>query len=90
MPLGSADVILGVTWLETLGKIQFDYRWSEIEFWLGDWLVHLCSDWSLVKSQISLKSMMKSLAEEDQGMLIELNVMDLIEEVQTDKVMLKQ
>lgn len=34
--------------------------------------------------------MMKSLAEEDQGMLIELNVMDLIEEVQTDKVKLKQ
>lgn len=42
LPLGSANVILGVTWLETLGKIQFDYQLSKMDFWIGDWLVHLC------------------------------------------------
>lgn len=81
LPLGRANVILGVAWLETLGKIQFDYRLSEMEFWIGDWLVHLCGDRSLVKSQISLKSMMKSLPKEDQGMLIELSALDLTGEV---------
>lgn len=62
LPLGSADVILDVTWLETLGKIQFDFQLSEMDFWIGDWLVCLCGNQSLVKSQISFQSMMKSFA----------------------------
>lgn len=80
LPLGSADVILGVTWLETLGKIQFDFQLLEMDLWIGDWLVHLCGDRSLVKSQISLKSMMKSFAKEDQGILIELSVVDVTDQ----------
>lgn len=62
-----------MAWLETLGKIQFDYRLSTMEFKIGDWEIKLQGDRSLVKSQVFLKSMMKSFSEDDQGMLIELN-----------------
>lgn len=74
LPLGSADVILGVVWLETLGKIEMNYRTSVMEFTIEEWLVQLCGNRSLVKFQISLKSMMKSLGDEDHGRLVELNV----------------
>lgn len=65
LPLGSIDVILRVVWLETLGKIIVDYRTSIMEFTRGEWLVQLHGDQNLVKSQIVLKSMMKSLEVED-------------------------
>lgn len=50
LPLGSADVILGVTWLEMLGKVIFYYKLSEMEFPLGEWMVILQRDRSLVES----------------------------------------
>lgn len=43
-----------------------------------------CGDRSLVKSQISLKSMMKSFAKEDQGILIELSVVDVTDQRRQD------
>ena len=76
LPLGSVDVILGVTWLETLGKVIFDYKLSEMEFSLGEWVVILQGDRSLVRSQVSLKSMMKTFEKEDQGVLIELSTVE--------------
>lgn len=75
LPLGSANVILGVAWLETLGKIEIDYRTSVMVFSVGKSLVQLQGDRSLVKSQVSFKSMMKSLQKEDEGLLIELSAM---------------
>lgn len=73
LPLGSADVILGVTWLEMLGKVIFYYKLSEMEFSLGEWVVILQGDRSLVRSQVSLKSIMKTFEKEDQGVSIELS-----------------
>lgn len=73
LPLGSADVILGVTWLEMLGKVVFYYKLSEMEFSLGEWVVILQGDRSLVRSQVSLKSIMKTFEKEDQGVSIELS-----------------
>lgn len=32
---------------------------------MGDWVVQLRGDWNLVRTQISLKSMMKMFEEED-------------------------
>ena len=73
LPLGSVDVILGVTWLEMLGKVIFYYKFSEMEFSLGEWVVILQGDRSLVRSQVSLKSIMKTFEKEDQGVSIELS-----------------
>lgn len=56
LPLGLADVILGVAWQERLGKIEFDYRSSVMNFCVGDWWVELWGDQSLVRSQVSLRS----------------------------------
>lgn len=50
LSLGSADVILGIQWLMTLGKVQCDWRLSEMEFKLGDWLVQLKGDRGLIIS----------------------------------------
>lgn len=77
LPLGSADVILGVVWLETLGEIEIDYHSSMMNFCVGNCMVELRGDRSLVRSQVSLRSMMKAFTVEDQGLLIELSMMEL-------------
>lgn len=81
LPLGSADVILGIAWLETLGKIQFDYRTSVMDFRIGEWAIQLQGDRGLMKSQISLKSMMRTIGKGEQAVLIELNAMKSLVEV---------
>ena len=52
---------------------MFDYKLSKMEFSLGDFFVILQGDRSLVKSQMSLKSMRKTFEKEDQEALIELS-----------------
>lgn len=71
LPLG-VNVILEVAWLETLGKIEIDYQSSVMNFCVGNWMVELQGDWSLVRSQVSLRLMMKAFTVEDQGLLVEL------------------
>ncbi|XP_038907170.1 uncharacterized protein LOC120092972 [Benincasa hispida] len=61
IPLGSADVVMGVQWLMTLGQVECDWSTSKMDFQVGERRVHLKADRSLVKSQISLKSMMKHM-----------------------------
>lgn len=53
-PYRSADVILGVTWLETLGKVMFDYKLSEMEFLVGEWLIILQREFSEDISRLNL------------------------------------
>lgn len=65
-------MILEVAWLETLGKIEIDHQSSVMNFCVGNWMVELQGDWSLVRSQVSLRSMMKAFTVEDQGLLVEL------------------
>lgn len=50
---------------------------------VGNWLVHLRGDRSLVKSQVSLKSMMKSMGGEDRGFSLSFNILEPITEVTT-------
>ncbi|XP_038904464.1 uncharacterized protein LOC120090832 [Benincasa hispida] len=73
LPLGNIDVVLGVQWLMTLGRVECDWGTSEMEFQIGDWQVHLKGNRNLMKAQISLKSMMKLVREEGQGILLELS-----------------
>lgn len=65
LPLGSADVMLGVTFLGTLGKVMFEDKLSKMEFSSRDFFGDSIRDRSLVKSQVLLKSMMKTFKKED-------------------------
>lgn len=53
---------------------------------MGEWKVHFKGDGGLVKSQISLKSMMRTINGGDQAVLIELNSLDLPLQHEGEKV----
>ncbi|XP_031283145.1 uncharacterized protein LOC116141808 [Pistacia vera] len=59
--MSSADVVLGIAWLETLGETTTDWRKQTMRFKLGDQIVCLSGDPSLNKTMVSLKAMIKAL-----------------------------
>lgn len=79
LSLGSANVILGVQWLMMSGKVEYDWSTSKMEFHIGEWKIQLKGDLGLVKTQISLKSMIESVQEEGHGLLVELNTVEVKE-----------
>lgn len=70
--LGTTDVILGVKWLETLGDVTSNHHSLQLSFMLNGSKVVLQGDPSLVRSQVTLKSLIKALKLEKQGFLVEL------------------
>lgn len=50
-----------------------------MEFHIGEWKIQLKRDLGLVKTQISLKSMIESVQEEGHGLLVELNTVEVKE-----------
>lgn len=59
--LGTANVILGVKWLETLGDVTSNHRSLQLSFTLNGSKVVLQGDPSLVRSQVTLKTLIKEL-----------------------------
>lgn len=59
--LGGADVVLGVTWLSSLGDVCANWKNLTMKFELGGRRVSLQGDPSLVKTVVSLKAMLRSL-----------------------------
>ena len=72
MELGSSDVILGMKWLATLGKVQVDWKSLAMRFNVGGMMVTLQGDPSLSKTLVTLKAMMKALKDIGEGVLLEL------------------
>ncbi|XP_022848903.1 uncharacterized protein LOC111371244 [Olea europaea var. sylvestris] len=72
LKLGCTDVILGMKWLETVGKMQVDWGNLTMKIKVGGQVVTLQGDVSLQKAQGSVKAMVKAFKEGDQGVLIEL------------------
>ena len=50
--MSSADVVLGIAWLETLGKTVTDWRKQIMKFTLGNQTVCLYGDPSLSKTMV--------------------------------------
>ncbi|XP_031270798.1 uncharacterized protein LOC116129193 [Pistacia vera] len=69
--LGGANVVLGISWLSTLGDVCANWRNLTMAFISEGKRVLLQGDPSLVKTVVSLKAMLKSLQREDAGYLIE-------------------
>ena len=72
LKLGNADVILGMQWLETLGRMQVNWKSLTMRFTLEEVAVILQGDPSLCSSLISLKAMLKAIKGEGEGILLEL------------------
>lgn len=60
LKLGCTYVILGMKWLQTLGKMQVNWGMLKIRFKIAYESVVLQGDPSLHKTQVSLKSMFKA------------------------------
>ncbi|XP_024027186.1 uncharacterized protein K02A2.6-like [Morus notabilis] len=70
--LGSADVILGVTWLGTLGEVRANWSEFTMKFKKGrDW-VHWKGDPALCVTPVSFRSLTRSFHSTGVGLLLEL------------------
>ncbi|XP_010525699.1 PREDICTED: uncharacterized protein LOC104803465 [Tarenaya hassleriana] len=73
--LGSADVILGYKWLGTLGETRTNWGQHLIRFQRDGKWVTLKGDPSLVRSEISLNMMLRTMRREREGILVELSTL---------------
>ncbi|XP_031268741.1 uncharacterized protein LOC116127234 [Pistacia vera] len=69
--LGGADVILAITWLSSLGDVCANWKKLTMKSELEGVGVSLQGDSSLVKSGVSLKSMLQSINSTGGGFLVE-------------------
>lgn len=80
LELGNCDLILGVQWLETLGTVWTNWKTQVMHFVQDGVEVTLAGDPALVRSQISLKAMLKALRKEGQGYWVEFNRTEVVKE----------
>ena len=87
LELGSADVILGMQWLETLGDMKVNWKLQTIKFKIEGAKYTMRGDPSLCYSAASLKSILKSIQHDGEAMLVEYNGAQLVESSQGDVTM---
>lgn len=73
MTLGSADIILGIQWLEKLGTVTTNWKTQVMKFQLNVHTVTLRGDPTLERAQVSLKPMIRTLRSMGGGYLIQFN-----------------
>ncbi|XP_060203103.1 uncharacterized protein LOC132631549 [Lycium barbarum] len=78
--LGSADVLLGLEWLETLGDIQANFKTLTLKFEIEGQTRVVQGDPSWSKSVASLKTLFKALQKDGEGYYVDLNELTAREE----------
>lgn len=76
--LGNSDVILGVQWLEKLGPVTTNWKSQVMRFQLNGREIILQEDPSLARSRISLKAIIRTVRREGGGVLLEMNVGEVL------------
>lgn len=71
LTLGNADVILGVEWLETLGDVKSNWKEQRMSFKQDGKTVTLQGDSSLCNGPVSLKTLLKTVRDDGEGVLVE-------------------
>ncbi|KFK23991.1 hypothetical protein AALP_AAs48021U000700 [Arabis alpina] len=71
LELGSADVILGIQWLGSLGDMRCNWKLQKIAFMVEGKEVELQGDPSICCSPVTLKGLWKALDQEGQGVIVE-------------------
>lgn len=69
--VGGVDVTLGMQWLYSLGITEVDWKNLTMTFVHHDKKAIIRGDPSLTKTRVSLKNMMRTWDESDQGFLVE-------------------
>lgn len=69
--LGNVDLVLGVTWLRTLGEVQADWTRFMLKFREGSQWVCLQGDPALCYTKVEVHSIVRSLLCEQSGVLLE-------------------
>ncbi|KAF7833312.1 Copia protein [Senna tora] len=82
--LGGVDMILCITWLESLGEVKVNWRLLTMKYRVGEALVCLKRDASLAKTEVSYRSVLKSIRKGGQGFMLELSKMESQTEVKSE------
>ena len=72
LELGSTDVVLGMEWLGSLGRMEVNWKRLTMTFRMGNSLVVFQGETGLNKSGISLKTMVKEIKQGGQRFLVNL------------------
>ena len=84
LELGGVDIVLGMQWLYSLGMTEVDWKNLSMTFLHHGKKVVIKGDPSLTKSTVSLKNMIKTWKDSDQGFLIERRAMERVYEPTED------
>ncbi|KAA0041085.1 uncharacterized protein E6C27_scaffold477G00590 [Cucumis melo var. makuwa] len=77
LELGGVDVILGMRWLYSIRVTVVDWKNLTLSFSSNGKQVCINGDPSLTKARVSLKSMIKSWGEQDEGFFIECRALEV-------------
>lgn len=73
LPLGNSDLILGIQWLEKLGTMVTNWKTQTLQYKDGNHTITLTGNPALSRTEVSLKSMFRTLRKEGGGFLVEFN-----------------
>lgn len=72
IPLGGIDIVLGIQWLENLGKVVTDYKAGTMEFKWGDGVVKLKARTKDQTQEVGVKSLERMIRKGGQCYVIKI------------------